>query len=227
MAFTDWTTEGSTADAVIHEFAGPRRLGPATSAGSSGERDVPLPALPLEGSGSLRFHFLSANVKGHIYRTTSALRGFSANSLRTWCYVPERGTALFNGGIYAYANGVSLVSGVGTGYLLGLTPATGRFVFLARMLSGLSVLAGQTLLASSLSAQWAFSTTFTIQLTWASTASGLNFVYHQGTAGDFSDLASVFSYTDLTPLSGVPVAEGLWMDAAAGTDITMLFDNTR
>ena len=227
MAFTDWTTEGSTSNAVIQEFFGPRRLGPVVSGASLDERDVPLPALPLEGSGSLRMHFVSAGLKGHIYRTAVSNRGFSAGNFRTWCYVPERGTQQFNGGIYGYTNSVSLVSGAGAGYLVGLSPLNGRFVFLARMSSGLSLLAGQALLASSTSAQWTFSTTFTMQFSWASVTSGMQLVYSQGTAGDFSDLVNVLSYIDTTPVSSIPVAEGLWMDGGANTDSTMLFDNTR
>ena len=228
MAFTDWTTEKSTTDAVIQEFFSPRRLGPAVSVGSAvSQRDVPLPALPLDGSGSLRMHFVSANLKGHIYRTVSSNRGFSAGNFRTWCYIPERSTQQFNGGIYAYATSVSLVSGAGAGYLVGLSPLNGRFVFLARMSSGLSLLSGQALLASSASAQWSFSATFTMQFSWASVTSGMQLVYSQGTAGDFSDLVNVLSYTDITPVSGIPVAEGLWMDGGVNTDSTILFDNTR
>ena len=222
--FTDWTTIESGPEIIIHQFFGPPRLGFIN--GINGD---PLTlGTPIDGSGSLVWHFLQSAYKGQIYRSLDS--AFTSGFLRTIWHVKqnpsETGTYAF--GIYCYANQTNLSGGTGECYLLSFSYFDDEYrIRMFKSKEGVDISPAPDppenwgLLVQTDVGAWSPNTTLIVEFKWFKTPSSVILTYSRGSTADplniFTDLVPILTYEDtespLTTITNVG-GQGFWGDSS-------------
>lgn len=217
LDFLDFTAEVTSDNAIIHEFFGPRRLGPGngTEPGGLPSTDAANPASPLAGKGSLQFHFLLASLRGHCYHTDDA--GALIGTLRSTCYIQSQGSGVFDVGFYACMDRKTLINDLGTGYLFGLSNSgSGPHSYIASVTNG--IIPTPTVLVSHFgSPNWNFETPFVLECSWKF-AAGVTLLR-------LKQSGHTLSFTDNGGLS-TAVMQGLWAVSGTRDNLTVFWDDT-
>lgn len=221
MAFTDWTCElkDDDEDMIIHEFIGYKRLGTffdAIAPGNIEEQDEPNRTSPIKETGSLQIQALDGTRKGKITRDDFA--GVESGYFRTQVDFRTETSGDFAWGIFCYGSQADLCESAGSCYLLSLRwdGAHTTAALLKSVGDGISMDATELVVSDE--DIWSQFGIFTVQLTWLARPSGVQLIYSQGAALDFTDLTVQLSYLDTSsPLSVVTGGQGFWGETQAAT----------
>lgn len=228
MSYLDWTVqESNTANILIHEFFGPRRL-------PTDENDIELDPFsldaPITGTGSLVWHFFTT-ATGAIFRTDDP--GTRSGYIRTrWnVQIGGVGAATYAFGMYCCASQPLLLEGSGNCYFLAIqrigTIYTVAIYKSAVGLGGELNVPPLTLLASSGPAQWAELATFSSEFRWRSHDSGVVLTYAQGFSPNYADLTPILTIDDTNAPFTSSVQQGFWGQCVTSNALTLFMDKSR
>lgn len=226
--FTQWA---SNSNAIISVSIGKQRL----------NTDYPLAgySIPLEGTGSLQFFYLSSpasGMRGNLLPGSSVPHAFSSGEVRTLAenvFPPGAGGGVYAWGLYCMANVSNLASGAsaasGHCYMLTLDNTNSNYTLsIRKSMSGITFNGSNTsVLGSSLGFQWLANVQYSLALAWKVSGTTVTLQAYQGTSAQYWTMSTVLSVVDTTSAYLTTVGEGPWGETTTAGAMQVYMDQTR
>jgi hypothetical protein len=128
-------------------------------------------------------------------------------------------------GLYCLAASADLTGETGACYVVGFdNHLNSQSMWLDKSPSGIGYNIGTRL--SSVAYSWV-GASFTLGMTWRVSSSQLVIQIQRGNNASFSDMTTIFSYTDASSYLSTSVGEGFWGWTDAATILQMVFDRSQ
>lgn len=178
---------------------------------------------PLQGTASLQMKHWVNSGRANLRPNSSIGNGFAKGTIRTQ-FSPNSATAIAACGLYCLAESANLTANTGACYLVGFDNHGGSAsMWLDKSPSGVGRSIGTRLSGTTFA--WV-GASFTLGLTWRVSSSQLTIQVQRGSNTSFTDMTTIFSYTDTSSYLSTSVGEGFWTQADTSPSLLVIADRT-